>query len=136
MRCPRCGLTKDEDEFPRNRSSRSGRHSYCKPCHNSVVKANRAQRHGSSANYFSKLRYGIDLDEMDALVRAQGGKCPLCLRAEPKHIDHCHSTGKVRGVLCFNCNGGLGRFEDDPDVMLRAIDYLHAHGKPDRGGAG
>ncbi len=100
-----------------------------------AIERSAAKRHGTRANYLSKLRYGVEQREVDVLMQAQGGRCPLCLRPQPKHIDHCHSTGKVRGVLCFNCNGGLGRFEDDPDVMLRAIDYLHAHGKRDGAGA-
>ena len=50
--------------------------------------------------------------------------CLICSRAPAVHVDHDHATGAIRGMLCFNCNGGLGQFKDDIDVMVRAIDYL------------
>jgi hypothetical protein len=69
-------------------------------------------------------RYGIGADHFDELVKQQGGVCPICGRADPEHVDHSHDTGKVRGILCFNCNGGLGQFRDSPDALRSAADYL------------
>lgn len=43
---------------------------------------------------------------------------------KPEHVDHDHRTGKVRGILCFNCNGGLGQFKDQSHVLRKAVDYL------------
>lgn len=55
-------------------------------------------------------------------------KCDICEQDFPsskaKHIDHCHATGKVRGMLCRECNHGLGVFKDSEDIMLKAIKYL------------
>ncbi|WP_324605595.1 endonuclease VII domain-containing protein [Streptomyces niger] len=65
--------------------------------------------------------------ERDALIKEQFGICPICLVPVPVHVDHDHKTGKVRGVLCFNCNSGLGKFQDDPDVLRRAIAYLEGN---------
>jgi hypothetical protein len=76
----------------------------------------------------SKLRYGIDEEAAGKLIEEQGGLCPLCLDAWAVHIDHDHATRRVRGVLCFNCNGGLGRFQDDVVKLGRAIEYLAEHG--------
>lgn len=61
-------------------------------------------------------------------LAAQGGKCAIC-GGGPNghgrlHIDHCHTEGKPRGLLCSNCNPGLGYFKDDPNVMRKAISYL------------
>ncbi|MFE5535310.1 endonuclease VII domain-containing protein [Streptomyces sp. NPDC056492] len=58
------------------------------------------------------------------MIADQGGLCCLCLRALAVHVDHCHKTGRVRGVLCFNCNTGLGLLKDSPDRILRAAEYL------------
>lgn len=126
-RCPRCGYTKLFAEFPRNRSQRDGLGNYCKPCHVVVVKKNREKNHGSHRNYLMALRYKIDSQKADQLLAAQGNVCPVCGSQQPGHVDHCHGTGEVRGILCFNCNGGLGRFEDDAVVMARAADYLSTH---------
>ena len=60
------------------------------------------------------------------MMRAQGWLCPICLRAldDRAHGDHDHRTGRVRAVLCFNCNGGLGQFKDDRVSLRRAAAYL------------
>ncbi|MDQ4142737.1 MAG: endonuclease VII domain-containing protein [Actinomycetota bacterium] len=84
--------------------------------------------YGGHKNFLLQRRYGIDETELNRMIEAQGGLCAICQVKPAAHVDHCHTTGKVRGVLCFNCNGGLGRFEDDPEVMRRAIEYLVAHG--------
>lgn len=74
--------------------------------------------------------YGITEAEYQELLIAQSKRCAIC-RKKPKekrlHVDHNHETGKVRGLLCFNCNGGLGQFKDDPKLIRRAYKYLKAH---------
>ncbi|WP_328853688.1 endonuclease VII domain-containing protein [Micromonospora globbae] len=62
--------------------------------------------------------------EFDELLAAQGGVCAVCGVPDPEHLDHDHRTGWVRGILCFNCNGGPGRFRDSPERLARAITYL------------
>lgn len=73
------------------------------------------------------LRYKIDSRTADSLLSGQGGICPICGGLKPGHVDHCHDSDEVRGILCFNCNGGLGRFEDDAEVLGRAAGYLVTH---------
>lgn len=126
--CPRCETIKSVDEFGRNQGSRSGVAHYCRPCHSKVMTENRARVHGSSRNYLLKLRYGVTEDEVERMVAEQGGVCVICLRADAKHVDHDHLTGLVRRILCFKCNGGLGHFDDDPDRMRLAADYLELRG--------
>jgi hypothetical protein len=74
-----------------------------------------------------KRRYGITADEADEMLAAQGGLCAICKVAPAVHVDHDHETGGVRALLCFNCNGGLGQFRDDPDVLRAAADYVQFH---------
>jgi hypothetical protein len=129
-RCPDCGERKSLEEFPRNRNCKDGRHPYCKPCHNARGRETIERLHGNSRHYHLKRRYGIGADDFDELVRQQGGVCPICGRADPEHVDHSHETGEVRGILCFNCNGGLGQFRDSIDALLAAAQYLEGR-EPD-----
>lgn len=62
--------------------------------------------------------------DRDDMVSSQKGLCVICLAAPAVHVDHCHRTGKVRGVLCFNCNSAIGLLGDDPDTVRRAAAYL------------
>ncbi len=78
-------------------------------------------------------KFGITVEEAEALLAEQGGVCAVCLqplsdaRGYSPHVDHDHVTGKVRGVLCFACNSGLGHFKDNLTIMRAAISYLEKH---------
>ncbi|MFL6101496.1 MAG: endonuclease VII domain-containing protein [Actinomycetales bacterium] len=99
---------------------------YCKIHHNLRVNESRDQVHRSSRHYHLVRRYGIGAADVEAMITRQGRMCLICLRplGDKPHVDHCHETGEVRGVLCFNCNGGLGQFRDDKELLLRAVRYL------------
>ena len=131
MRCATCGLDKPPEEFPRHKGRPSGRHCNCKVCHNAQVRESRA-RQGGSRKYHLKRRYGLSPEQFDALLAQQGFLCPICLKRAAVHVDHDHSTGRVRGILCEMCNGGLGQFRDNPETIESAIAYLeeHAGGDP------
>lgn len=76
--------------------------------------------------------YGINQAGKDALLAAQHGCCAICkaelstLRTSPKFacVDHCHKTGRVRGILCKECNTAIGMLQDSTDFLLAAVDYL------------
>lgn len=78
--------------------------------------------------------FGMSLDQFNAMMESQGNSCAICGYSDmsnPKvfpHVDHCHSTGKVRGILCSNCNMALGKFKDDTSRLYSAISYLASHG--------
>src|SRR4051812_13765810 len=117
--CPDCGEVKLLENFPRKRGTTSGHYSYCKPCHNLRGKASK-DKVGGARTYHLKRRYGISADDADMMLAEQGGLCAICGIAPAEHVDHDHETGLVRQLLCFNCNGGLGQFKDDPDVLRAA----------------
>ncbi len=86
------------------------------------------KRRATNRCYNLRANYGISLEEWKRLFEAQGGKCAICETTEEPstgwHTDHCHKIGKIRGILCLNCNTGLGRFKDDVALLKKAIKYL------------
>lgn len=124
--CPECQTVKPVTDFGRNASQPSGLASYCKPCHNQRGRASK-DKVGGSRTYHLKRRYGITAVEADAMFAEQGGLCALCRTAPAAHVDHDHATGGVRELLCFNCNGGLGQFKDDPALLRAAARYVEGH---------
>lgn len=80
-----------------------------------------------------ELKYGLTTDELAALLERAGGRCEVCgeeftdERKGTSHIDHCHDTGAVRGVLCAPCNLALGNVRDDPTKLRMLADYVESH---------
>jgi hypothetical protein len=124
--CPDCDCVKPFSEFPTARRNKTGRHTYCKPCHNARGR-DTLESVGGSRTYHLKRRYGITATEADAMLAEQGGLCPICKTAPAAHVDHDHATGAVRALLCFNCNGGLGQFKDNPEALHAAAYYVAFH---------
>jgi hypothetical protein len=78
-------------------------------------------------NPYKRLHpYGINEDEFNALYESQNGKCGICEKELKSKfcIDHCHSTGQIRGLLCYACNSGLGQLGDNEESLLAALAYL------------
>jgi hypothetical protein len=84
----------------------------------------------AKANWAAKVRrsYGITVEHAEQTLVDQENKCAICLRdineQRPPKIDHCHATGKFRGILCQSCNTGLGLFRDDTASLERALQYI------------
>jgi len=81
-------------------------------------------------------RYGIDIQDYNKMLKEQGGVCKICKSKTPKRknakyfaVDHCHTTGKVRGLLCYNCNSALGKLNDNAELLKKALDYLLSNSK-------
>lgn len=100
-------------------------------CNKCYVKDFR-HRHPNGSHQYSKERhlktlYGISLADYDALLAAQNGRCAICFDlpgARKLAVDHCHQTGKIRGLLCQTCNTGMGQLRDSPELCERAAQYL------------
>jgi len=127
--CPSCEQVLAIGDFVRNRRTKSGLGSYCRPCQRAKVAESIKRRHGTTRHYHLKRRYGLGADEVLSLLEGQGSPCLVCRRpitVETAHVDHDHVTGIVRGILCFGCNGGMGQFRDEPEVLVSAARYLLA----------
>lgn len=75
-------------------------------------------------------KYGITLDDYYDIIESQDNQCAICGTSisdldHTAHLDHCHDTGKVRGVLCRRCNTGIGMLNDDADLLTKAAEYLN-----------
>lgn len=109
--------------IPRERTARAV---YCSDvCRRKAINAARSP-HDSR-----RRLYGLEPDQYEALVVAQGGRCAVCGTDQPGgrskgswHVDHEHSTGRVRGLLCTRCNQALGLFDDDAARLVAAAEYL------------
>ncbi|MFJ3881948.1 endonuclease VII domain-containing protein [Streptomyces sp. NPDC090077] len=114
--CRQCGEIKPHSEWHKNATASDGLSTRCKACRAIQGRAGHLKR-----------SYGMTEAERDEMIAAQGGVCLICLKAPAVHVDHCHTTGKVRGVLCFNCNTAIGKLGDDPDAARRVVSYLEGH---------
>ena len=127
-RCNRCGEMKHQSEFrPSGKGARSFT-PHCIPCNRD---RERAYNRASSL----KRDYGVTRELYNEQLEIQGGGCAICGKTPEQEgkelaVDHCHDTGKVRAILCNQCNIGLGAFGDSPRRLLEAAKYLLKH-KPE-----
>lgn len=128
--CPKCGLTKSVLEFKQDARIKRGYALICKLCHAKYMR----ERYLVKGNGYTG-GYGITLDYYNTMFNEQNGCCKICGRPEDSKrpydnnpsklcIDHDHKTGKIRGLLCKQCNLGLGAFDDKTEFLSSAIEYL------------
>ena len=132
--CAKCGITKPFDFFYKEKRNKTdGRQGACIECKilNSAnyYKKNTDQIKNKVRNYNYIKDYGITIADYDKLFAKQNGFCAICgsdkgWRNYRLAVDHNHETGEVRGLLCDNCNTGLGMFKDNPSLLAKAINYL------------
>ena len=128
--CTRCGETKTLDLFAKNRSQSSGIDPQCKACHCEKQRLRREQGLDVATRRARDLRkkYGITQEDWDRMFTDQNGKCGICpadlTTVKKICVDHCHSTGVIRGLLCWECNLAIGQFKDDISLLMSAIKYL------------
>lgn len=93
-------------------------------------RSRREQNPRYQRDYELKRKFGITLEEYEELFDTQGGVCFICGQpcssGRSLAVDHDHSTGKVRGLLCGACNTGIGKLQDDPELLRKAAEYLEA----------
>ena len=138
--CSWCSLIKPHSDFNKDKRNiyARGLAYYCKDCASAKTRAHHAKykhtqeyQNRKRSSYF-KRNYNLSLEERTKLLQAQNYKCAICAFTietvgNNTHTDHCHNTGKVRGILCTNCNRGLGHFQESTENLMAAIEYLKAH---------
>lgn len=137
--CTMCKVSKTLDAFTKAKNYKHGRDSRCKECRKSYQKkwaSTRKKKHPYRHRKHSlKRKFGITEADYDAMLAEQGGVCAICGRrpetlkrggkpAKFLDVDHCHTTGKVRGLLCLLCNTALGHLQHNPELLHKAIAYL------------
>ncbi len=118
--CTQCHEEKPVTAFVKDKNKRSGRREWCRVCNSAW------QRY---------YKYGLTPSAYESLLEGQGRACAICRESLDDYVkrqnryknfavDHDHESGAVRGLLCDGCNLGLGKFNDDPALIRKAIDYL------------
>jgi len=137
--------------FEKRKDSRDGYRGQCKNCRSKTYKKNADSRNKQRkkwgeknpdklAEYRKRYKlkngrrvrnqhlvstYGITIDQYESMLNDQNGKCWICKNSfKTLCVDHCHSTGRIRGLLCKNCNFGIGKFKDNIKNLENAIKYL------------
>jgi hypothetical protein len=142
-KCTKCGIEKSLDEYYNESRVKDGKQARCKQCakdyYNTYRKTNpdiyrkASLKHWHNLNLKKKQerwikRYGITLEQYEKMYAKQNGVCKICknpcVTRNLLSVDHCHTTGKVRGLLCVKCNTALGMLNDNIALLSNAILYL------------
>lgn len=119
-KCTQCKVIKPITEYSFLKREKSHRASECKACHNKRSRA-----------VWLKNLYGLTPEKYEAMYLRQEGRCGLCgnlnLESRGLHVDHNHVTGKIRSLLCGNCNRGLGMFKENIPLLYIAAEYLEKY---------
>lgn len=146
--CNKCLIEKPLIDFYMDKNGKYGRYSSCKECKNKRTEKwreknrehyNRKMREYNAANKDSrrdcdyKRKYGISLEQYNSKLESQNNKCWICeKKAAYKNrkmvVDHCHNSGRARGILCYGCNRALSILESG-DLLRRAQEYLEHFGE-------
>jgi hypothetical protein len=121
--CTTCNKLKDPSKFKLEKDSRAT---------NGITQRSKCTECDEFRKYkrFIQKTYQFSWQDYEEMFDSQGGKCAICeskvssSRTSRLFVDHCHDTLKIRGLLCSNCNHGLGHFKDSPKLLQRAINYL------------
>jgi len=127
-----CGVEKNITEFYMRDKKTGRRHSACKECDKARVKARHQANPQRTKNNDLKRMYGITLQEHQEMYKNQNGVCAICKgegdgKWKKLCVDHDHKTGKVRQLLCRNCNMVLGQVGDNANLLEEMIKYLQKH---------
>ncbi len=136
-KCPSCDEHKDLSEYSPEKGKAFDVTSWCKVCINNIKIKRYTLRRGREIHL--KHKYKLSTEEYDAMLEEQNSVCACCGREETRivgrnnrsegkipmlHVDHCHATGLIRGLLCSSCNQALGLLGEDPDRIKSLLRYI------------
>lgn len=128
--CTKCKEIKPLEKFSK-RNTKSGYYSWCMPCnHEYGKKYYQDNKNKERQKLYLKNRrlsaFGLDSESFDKILESQNGLCAICKVPSLKtlHVDHNHSSGKVRGLLCFKCNVAVGLLKDNIENTKSLLEYL------------
>jgi len=137
--CNKCKKVRPASKFNKDKSTKTGLYPYCRDCqskkNSKYYKENgraiisrqvdRDERRLQQRSYKLKVKYGIDLKKYYEMYEAQQGRCLVCDEWQERlFVDHDHKSEEIRGLLCNNCNMGIGLLKDNPTVLERAVAYI------------
>lgn len=121
--CNQCGETRQDSEFPKRNKTKTKTNTWCKFCQKEYRRWWKISR-----------KYGLAKEDYMKIMESQKGQCGICrgtldaARAKAPVVDHCHKTGRVRGILCKLCNMAIGGMKDSPMRLRAAAVYLESQG--------
>ena len=133
--CNKCSIEKPLTEYYKTTDRKSGYKTVCKDCIKSIPSTENKKKYMReySKEYHLKKRYNLTEEDYKNLLVAQNHKCAICgvdeqeLPNKKLYVDHSHETGKVRELLCHNCNVSLGLMKESIQTLSKAIAYLDKH---------
>jgi hypothetical protein len=133
-KCYVCCEEKEDTAFNKCSKSKDGLQHYCRVCSNRKRKEWDLEDPERTKGKYLRESYGLSFTQYTKMLEDQDNKCAICGEEETRFlkklvVDHCHKTGEVRQLLCNMCNHGVGNFKDNPELMLKAIEYLKQHTK-------
>ena len=132
-KCTKCGKEAHNEAelelFVKRKNRKYNRENYCYECNAKRVQKRNKDNPDGKKNSHLKNRYGITLSQYNTMFREQKGCCKICGTHQTNltkslNVDHCHTTGEVRGLLCHSCNTMLGLAYDNKQILKNAIEYL------------
>lgn len=140
LECTKCKQPKLPEEMSKDRGRKNGLSSWCKLCRSDSIRTWSQKNTGRTRkkytkdyqiqrDYMLKARYGLQKGDYEKMLESQNYSCAICKRDSREmtyhlHVDHCHTTGKVRGLLCSPCNVFLGYSNDSTELFKNAVLYL------------
>lgn len=133
--CLLCQQDKNESDFYQFFDRWAQKHylsARCKPCHQDYRRTSLTTPRNRKADKL-QLRYGLTYEQWEAMRQTENYRCMICNISENElgrnlDVDHCHDSGKVRGILCNSCNTMLGRARDKVEILEAAVAYLTENG--------